>query len=450
VEYREISAWLDRAPDPAPALERDTQADVVVIGAGVTGLSTALSLRDAEFDVVVLERGFAGCGATARSGGYFTPTIGRDLPTIVRTLGQERGGALLRFSEAAIEYAEELIGKHEIECDYVASGNIMGAVHPSHARRLREAADAALELGTDAAFLDGGAMRERGFPAAFSSGLHERKGGTLNPAEYVFGLRRAALAAGVRLYEDTAVTGLEEGPRIRVRTPGGEVTAAHAVLATNAFAPQLGPKRRAVLPVMIPAIETAPLPGERRWPGREGIMTSHQIMESYRLTERGSLVAQVKAIVYRFGSRLAPADHAGALRRLERAFRERLPELAEVPIAYSWGGWLAMTYDFLPRIGSAGRCGNIHYALGYNGHGLTQGALMGPMLVERIQGRRHPHERALERRDFDWPVEPLRWLGYHAVSAPMALADRWMDWRIRRLAASGRTAVPSAETGETT
>ena len=127
---RAPSLWLDPAPDPGPPLEGAVEADVVVIGAGYTGLWTALALRERGADVVVLERDYAGFGASGRNAGHLTPTIGKDLPTLLRLYGRERGGALVRFAEAAVEHVESAISERGIDCDYVPAGNVLAGVHP--------------------------------------------------------------------------------------------------------------------------------------------------------------------------------------------------------------------------------------------------------------------------------------------------------------------------------
>src|SRR5918997_1095179 len=116
---RAPSLWLDPPPDPGPPLEGDVEADAVVIGAGYTGLWTALALRERGAEVVVLERDYAGFGASGRNAGHLTPTIGKDLPTLLRLYGRERAGALVRFAETAVEHVEAAISEGTIDCKYV-------------------------------------------------------------------------------------------------------------------------------------------------------------------------------------------------------------------------------------------------------------------------------------------------------------------------------------------
>ena len=433
--YREISPWVDPPTDLQPALDADLRTDVAVIGGGYTGLSTALSLKRAGIDVVVVERDFAGAGASGRNAGHLTPTIGKDLPTLLRMFGRARAEALVRFADDAVTYTASTIDELAIDCDYIGSGNVLAGVHPKHEPRLRKAARTAADLGGHVRFLSSEQMRERGLPPAFLCGVLEERGGTLHPGRYVTGLRRRAIDAGVRLFEGSAVESLEDGAPVRVRCRGGTVTADRAVLATNAYTPALGWKRRTVAPIRVALFETEPLStsqlGAVGWHGREGIYTAHEILESYRLTLRGTIVGGSKVVRYAWGSRLPEGYDPDAFAIIERGFRERFPQLAAASIATFWGGWIALTLDFLPMIGAAGAGGNVLYGFGYCGHGVAQATLMGAMLAERAQGRTHPAEAALARKERAWPPEPLRWLAAKILNGALSMLDARTDRQIR-------------------
>ena len=141
--FEEVSPWVEGPADRCEPLDTDLRADVVVIGAGYTGLSSAIALRAEGADVVVLEQDFAGAGASGRNAGHLTPTIGKDLPTLLRVFGREKAGALVRFADRAVEFTEQLIEKQRIDCEYVATGNILAGLHPKHDASLQRAALAA-------------------------------------------------------------------------------------------------------------------------------------------------------------------------------------------------------------------------------------------------------------------------------------------------------------------
>jgi glycine/D-amino acid oxidase-like deaminating enzyme len=433
--FEEISPWVETPEDLQPPLADDLRADVVVIGGGYTGLSTALSLRAQGADVVLLEQGFAGSGASGRNAGHVAPTIGKDIPTLLRFFGRERAAQLVRFADAAVDYTEETIRKHAIDCEYAPSGNVMAGVHPKQEARLRKAAETARGLGADMRFLAEGEMRERGLPPAFRFGVLEERGGTLHPGRYVLGLRRAALAAGVRLFENSALAALEEGPKVTARTAQGTVGADFAVLATNAYTKATWRKPRAVAPLRVSLFETEPLKASQLdalgWPGREGVYTAHEVLENFRLTVRNTIVGGSKVVRYAWGSQLSAGYDPGAFAAIEGAFRGRFPDLHDVSVACYWGGWIGLTLDFLPILGVEGTHQNVFYGLGYCGHGVSQATLMGAMLAERIQGREHEWEPALRRRALSWPPEPLRWLGARLINGALEAADRRTDRQIR-------------------
>lgn len=449
--FVEYGPYLEPPADQTGPLDRDLDADVAVVGAGYTGLSTALAARSAGVDVVVLEADFAGAGASGRNAGHLTPTIGKDLPTLLRLFGRERAGALVRFADAAVAHTEGVMAKHAIECDYRPSGNFLAAVHPKQRRKLERAAEIGASLGGRVRFVAGDEMRERGLPAAFLCGVLEEAGGTLDPGRYVLGLRRAALAAGVRLFERTPVMGIEAGPRVRLRTPRGTVTAGRIVIATNGYTGSLGWRRRAIVPLACALFETAPLGDAQRerlgWRGGEGIYTAHEVLESYRVSARGSIVGGVKTVRYGYGSRLTGANDPRSFGIIEGAFRERFPGLREVEMRHFWSGWMGYAPDFLPLLGVSGAHRNLHHAIGFAGHGVAQATLMGELVAEQLQGREHPLAKALARRTLSWPPEPLRWLAFQALDRTLEALDARTDRQVRRLrAGSAPSSRPSGAT----
>jgi glycine/D-amino acid oxidase-like deaminating enzyme len=279
-------------------------------------------------------------------------------------------------------------------------------------------------------------MRERGVPPAFLCGVLEECGGTLNPGRYVAGLRAAALRAGVRIFEGTRVTRVEDGARVVACGLHGRVRADHAVVATNAYTHALGRRRRHVVPLRVSLFETEKLTAADLaavgWPGREGIYTAHEALENYRITAHGTLTGGSKIVRYRYASGFAPGEDPAAFVGIERAFRERFPMLREVRVANFWGGWIGFTLDVLPQFGVEGSHANVHFGVGFNGHGIAQATLTGSMLAQRVLGRDDPHAAALERKLRAWPPEPLRWLGAQVLNRGLALVDARTDRQVRR------------------
>ena len=432
----EGSFWTGPPPDPQAPLEGELRADVAVVGGGLTGLATALHLREAGVDVAVVERDFCGSGASGRNAGHLTPTIGKDLPTLVRLFGESRASAFARFADRAVGCAEELIRRHAIACDYVASGNVLAGLHPGQRARLERAAEAAARLGAKVSFLDEAEVRRRALPACVQFGVLEERGGTLDPGKLVRGLRAAALGAGVRVYEGSEVRRIEAGRTPKVETEGGVLSAERVVLATNAYTPAtLGWLRHRVIPLRVLLFATEPLSEQARarlgWPGREGLYTAHEILESWRLTADGRLVGGSRWVRYAYGSGLADGASPRLLRRFASLLGERFPGL-DARIDAFWGGWIGSTLDFLPVFATRGTHANVHAGLAYNGHGVAQACLFGKLLAEAAQGRESEDAELFARRGVPLPPEPLRWLLARGILGSLALVDAVTDRAIRR------------------
>jgi len=433
--YRDISPWVEVPSDLQPSLQGEAKAEVAIIGGGYTGLSTALALAERGHDVAVLEKEFAGFGASGRNAGHLTPTLGGPLFDLRKVVGEARISSLLNFSDRAVEHVIGLIRERQIQCDFHGGGNLLVSVSPRQTKVLEKNAQETIKLGGRVTFLPPEEMRKRGIPEAFEAGMLEL-GGTLHPGKYVMGLRRAALDAGVRLYEGSGVSQVQQGSAITIETDsGGSLKASKVVLATNAFAPGIpvaGIGGRDVVPVRVTLFETEPLTPEQRarvgWPGREALYTAHSSMESYRLSEQGTIVGGCKNVRYKFGSGLAEGNHAKTFRANETAFRQRFPMLGDVKVAHFWGGWIAFMPDFVPMVGRTGDNDNVYYGLCFAGHGIAHGSFMGELLGDLVEGKDNPDFAVFDRKVRRWPMEPLRWLTFKSMLAGISLAD----WRMER------------------
>ncbi len=432
-----VSPWPSPSQPTAAPLQGATSADVAIVGGGITGLSAALALQEEGLDVAVLEARRAGYGASGRNAGHLAPTIGKDLPHLLRMCGVERARALLSLADASVVYTEEMISRHAIDCDYEDSGNIVAAVHASQFNRLDKAESVAATCGVPGRLLGPDEMRERRLPGCFLRGYFESRGGILNPLAYTLGLKAAAESAGARVYEDSPVVAVESGSRPRLLTAAGEISASHLIVATNAYAagPELPRRLRSVLmPLYVQLFQTAPLDAEQLgrigWNGREGVYTAHEALENFRLTRDDRILGGSKYVRYAYGGgRLRDKDGHVAI-RLERVFRKRFPELSDVAITDHWGGRIGLGLDFLPAIGRLPGRENVLYSIAYAGHGLPMATLAGSMLADLISGREGPGAALWNRRRIPLPPEPFRWLAFNGLSRIFDWLDRRVDRRI--------------------
>lgn len=434
-EFFEISPWVDRPTQTCPPLIGQERADVVIIGGGFTGLSTAISLREAGVDVVLVEKDFCGMGASGRNAGHLTPTIGKDFPTMVKTLGKERAVELARFADRAVHYTEAMIGKLGVDCEYVPTGNIITGLHPRHRKPLAEGAELAARLGVELEFLDEAEVRRRKLPGHVRFGMIEKAGGHLHPGKYVLALRQAAIDAGARIFEDSAITRIEDsGSPVVVHTADGSVTAEKLVVATNGYTPTtLGRMRSKVFPVRVTLFRTGVLTDEqwRRigWEGREALYTAHEVMENYRPQGDGRISGGSKNVQYGYGSTLTTGYLPEVFEQWREVFAQRFPEIPDVKIESFWGGWLGLTLDFLP-IHQANARGTVFYGIGYNGHGIAQGTYAGPMLADQVLGRPNAEVELFRRWMLPLPPEPLRWLVVKGLLSSLYRIDRKVDAEI--------------------
>lgn len=399
------------------------------------GLSTALELRARGANVIVLEQQFVGFGASGRNAGYLLGSMGIECEVFVKRVGLEQARKFVGFYDEAVTYVEERLAALDIDCDYTPSGIIRAAVHPSQEKRLRANMELGHALGSVTRFVDSAEMRARGIPPAFLFGS-EQRGGTLNPGKYVNGLRRAAIKAGVKLYERTPVLSYCEGQVITCNTAQGIATAPVMVLATNAYTPQLGVLRNKVAPIRVSAIETQPLSAEQLaslgWQEREGLITPHYTMESHRLTAHDTLLLTVKQLGYAYGSKTPNVPDHAAYAALSRVLRERFPSLQGLAIRHCWSGYISGAYDFLPVVGVTGARQNIFYTAGCSGHGLATQSLMGALFAERIGSGEPPLLAALEHKTPSMLPEPLQWCAIKTAFAAARLLDAWTDKKVRK------------------
>lgn len=423
ITYSSFTGWIDSPADVLPALESDITCDVAVVGGGLCGMATALRLAERGADVVLLESGFCGYGASSRNAGQLTGAPAGD-PQLLGTLYPRRLPNIVRFAEAAVHFVEDLIERLDIDCEYEPTGNVGAAVSTGQLKKARRNARILQKAGATARFGDGG---ELGLPAAFLGGLLEPLGGIMNPGKFARAVRSALLGAGVRMFEGTRVQAVEDdGAGAVVRAPGGHVRAERVVLATNAYARDLAiaPKRLAT-PIWVNMVETAPIDAERLaatgWSSRSGIATEHNVMESYRLTPRNTIVFGVRQL--RVGRKAVDArtSDPGVVADLARGFRTRFPSLRDVPLDRTWGGWIAMTSSWLPVAGQSTK--NVYYAIGCNGHGLAQAPYLGTLLADRLAANEfHDHLGVV------WRARP-RFAPAFALNAPTLRAI----WAIDRI-----------------
>ena len=431
---RHLPFWLD-GPQPADeaALTADATADLLVVGAGYTGLWTALlaKQRHPGRDVVVLEARSAGWAASGRNGGFCAASLTHGLRNgIDRFPGEMR--QLERLGRENLDAIEKTVADEGIDCSWERTGELTAATAPWQAGELRELPALAASVGTELEWLDADELRARVASPTYHGGVLDRDGvAMVDPARLARGLRASCLRAGVRLHENTPVTALElDGPAVRAATPWAAVRAGRVVLATNAFAPVLRRLRSYVVPVWDYALVTEPLaPAQRAalgWAERHGIADAGNLFHYYRLTDDDRVLWGGYDAVYHFGGRTDEtlSRDPRTFRTLAAHFQETFPQLSDVRFTHAWGGVIDTCSRFTAFWGTA-LGGRVSYSLGYTGLGVGAsrfGAQVALDLVDDADTER-TRLQMVRKRPLPFPPEPVRWAGVELTRRAVAKAD---------------------------
>ena len=399
---RSLYAETARPPARTPRLDGSRTASVAVVGAGFTGLSAALHLAEAGVDVVVLEAGEPGWGASGRNGGQVNPGLKHEPSQVVADFGPELGGRMVALSGAAPTGVFDLIERHQIQAEARHGGTIRAAFGPAALAAIQVAAADYAALGAPVELLDRAAMAAWTGTDRYLGGAMDRRGGSLNPLGYARGLAGAAIHAGAAVHGGSAVTAIRrEGSAWALETAGGTVRAERVVLATNGYTDGLWPRlRQSVVPVFSAIAATEPLPEAMRdtLPGGASLYEIASITVYYRVDTAGRLLMGGRSV-----SR--PTSDPAHYRRLVRYAERLFPALRGVRWTHHWNGQLAITPDHYPHLHEP--AGGVVAALGYNGRGVAMATAMGGQIARRLLGA-SPAELAM-------PVTGIRPIPFHSL-----------------------------------
>ncbi|WP_454852609.1 NAD(P)/FAD-dependent oxidoreductase [Rhizobium binxianense] len=382
---RSHGLWEKTAPQPPATvpLEGLVSADVVIVGGGYTGLSSALHLAEAGSKTVLLEAREIGFGGAGRNVGLINAgmwVMPNDLPGV---LGPVFGERLLELLGNAPRLVMELIEKHDIACELEKNGTLHCAVGAEGLKEIEDRVAQWAARGAPVMLLDAAETARRIGGNAYSGSLLDMRAGTLQPLAYARGLAQAAVKAGVAIHTSSPVIATERnGSRWVVKTPQGQVTADWIIVATDAYS--TGPwevvrSEQVHLPYF--NFATVPLSDNLRrsiLPGREGAWDTKEILSSFRMDQAGRLV---------FGSVGALRNTGLAVHRAwaKRSLRRLFPQIGEVEFECEWYGKIGMTDNALPRFHRFAP--NVVGFSGYNGRGIAPGTVFGRTLAEHILGR---------------------------------------------------------------
>jgi glycine/D-amino acid oxidase-like deaminating enzyme len=428
-----ISFWFDALggrPSPRPALPGDRTADVCIVGAGLTGLWTAYYLKKADpsLDITMVEREFAGFGASGRNGGWASGLIAGSRDRFAKLHGADAVRAQQRLMNEAVDEIVTVATSEGIEADIVKGGTIRIASTPAQAGRLQAGVEEDHHWGVrESRILDRDELCDRIRIPEVVAAAYTPHCARIQPARYVRALADVVESLGVRIYESTAATRIERGA---AHTDRGVVRAPVILRATEGYTASLAGERRTWLPMNSSMIVTEPLPravwDEIGWRGGETLGDkSYSHMYGQR-TADDRIAIGGRGIPYRFGS---ATDRDGAtqqttIRSLIEILHRRFPATHGHHVAHAWCGVLGVPRDWCSSAAFDPATG-LGHAGGYVGQGVTTTNLAGRTLRDLVLG----HDTELTRLPWvghtsrKWEVEPLRWLGVRSMYLAYGRAD---------------------------
>jgi len=384
-QYPKVPSYYAASANPAPrrpALKGQCEADVCVVGAGYTGLSTALFLAEAGFRVVLLEAVTVGWGASGRNGGQIVNSFSRDLDTIERQTTPDHARLLADMAFEGSQIIRQRVRKYAIKCD-LKEGGIFAALNARQLGHLENQQNLWRRFGYDKLeLLDRQAIQARVGTDRYVGGAIDHTGGHLHPLNLALGEAAALESRGGVIHQYSEVTQIIPGQPAIVKTKEGEVRAQFVVLAGNAYlgglVPELGAKS---MPCGSQIIATEPLDeatAKRLLPEDNCVEDCNYLLDYFRLSGD-------RRLIYGGGVTYGARDPANIERLIRPHMLKTFPELAGVEIDYAWTGNFLLTLSRLPQMGRLQD--NVYYSQGCSGHGVTFTHVAGKALAMAIQGQ---------------------------------------------------------------
>jgi glycine/D-amino acid oxidase-like deaminating enzyme len=420
---------------PAPGLQGDETADVVIVGGGYTGMWSAYFLTEASpgIRVTLLEQDECGSGPSGRNGG-FASGWWDELPALVRYFGPDQALAACRAVGRSVLAIGAWCERHDVDAWFNHSGYLQVATSPAQEGAWSEAVSIARRLRVEEEFvpLSAAEVKERCASPVLGSGALMRDGATVQPARLARGLRGVLLERGVRIHERTPVRRFQHGSSVGAVTDRGTVTADRAILGANAWATRWPGLRGSLVTWGSHIVLTAPAPerlAELRWNG-ECISDGRTALHYFRTTPDGRVAFGGGGGRASWLGRVGPRvdQDPASIRRAARGLRRIFPSLADVPLEAAWGGPIDVSPIHLPFFGTLQR-GNVHYGIGYTGNGVAPSHLGGQILAGLALGRKDQTTELplVGYRPRRFPPEPFRSIGGHIVRHAIIRMDTALD-----------------------
>lgn len=388
-ELKMVSYWLDTATPSGDytRTELPKHVDVAVIGAGFTGLSTALHLAQQGKSVAVVETHHVNWGASGRNGGMATTGLSIGFRTAIKRYGEERAKKYFLEYNSAIDLIENLVTEHKMDVDFARTGKMNLAYKASHYQGLKQTAEAIKRL-TDqpVTLVDRNNIRSEIGSDLYHGAMVDEFGAGMHVGKFGHELARVALGAGATIHENAEVLKAQRIGRGNVHdlvTSRGTVRADKVVVGTSGYTGRAFPwMARRVVPVGSFIIVTEPLPQhvvDELIPNRRMASDSKNLLYYFRITPDNRLLFGGRA---RFAMSNPDSDlKSGEI--LRKAMLEVFPQLSGARVDYTWGGLVDISMDQMVH---AGEHDGLFYSLNYSGHGVQMAAYMGKVMAEVLGG----------------------------------------------------------------
>jgi glycine/D-amino acid oxidase-like deaminating enzyme len=393
------------APDTLP-LSTDIDTDVLIIGGGFSGLSTALHLHDSALDIVLIEAHSIGWGASGRNGGHVLPLIRKDPKAIIDQLGVENGERLIRMVGASADTVFSLIKQYGIQCDLENNGWIQ-AVHSQQQLKIaKDRYEQWQSYDADMEILDQEQVASYMGTNTYVGGLLVKAGGHINPLAFSRGMAQAAIDKGVKIFTETPAIAMEPvDKRWQITTPTGTINANKVVVATAAYSDGLWPGlQKSYLPFYLYNVATKPLTEDVRatvLPGKHPVTDTRGDAHVFHYDGAGRLITG-GTFIFPFNWENRLITHA------TKVLFETFPQIRspQFELGHLWRGKIAMTADILPHLHVLAP--NVFTWLGCNARGIALSTCMGAVLADAVN----------EVPTKEWALQPvsMELISAHAFS----------------------------------
>ena len=429
--------WLDAdplEPDSHAALIGQVETDLCIVGAGYTGLWIALLAKEKNPDreVVIVEQRETGSGASGRNGGFCNSSLTHGFVNGYSRFKSEME-TIERLGRENLDAIEETIARYNIECDWERTGELRVAVEPWQLEGMKEEAALRNAYGDNVEFLDQQAIQSRVKSPRYVGALFDHDGTALvDPARLVWGLERACISLGVKIYENSKVERLEyQKDGVVVHSSYGSVRAKKVALATNVFKSLVRSARKYIIPVYDYQLVTEPLTLEQResigWADREGISDAGNQFHYYRLTKDGEILWGGFEAIYNFRGKVRQEYEFSAetYATLADNFLKTFPQLMGISFTHGWGGAIDTCTRFSPFWGLEHK-GRVGYVLGYTGLGVAATRFGAATLLDLLDGEETERTRLkmVRRKPMPFPPEPFRYLFVRLTQWSINRADQ--------------------------